>query len=125
MAFSGDYINGGDGDDCIVLDGPGNRIVLGGNGNDKTITVPAGTSDATIEDIFAHCHDPGYLAAQYGAGATAAAQPKQAATPLTSSADAQPQIPKARMAIEVDGEVIAMFLAVVVTLAVVTRRLVR
>jgi hypothetical protein len=125
MPLSGDYIDGGPGDDCIVLEGPGDRIVIGGTGNDRTITVPAGTSDATIERIFAHCSDPAYLA---GMGATTP-QPedKPAPPPLSATTQVPRDMPRpvGGASFQFDGGAFAMLCTTLLALVVVANRYVR
>ena len=120
----GDYIDGGPGDDCIVLEGSGDRIVLGGSGNDKTITVPAGTSDATVQQIFAHCNDPSYLTAAMGAQAAPATH-RDGPPPLTQTASVEQHAPKARAVFEVDGEIVGILCAALVALAFLSSKMVR
>ena len=119
--MSGDYIDGGPGDDCIVLEGPGDRIVIGGTGNDRTITVPAGTSDATIERIFAHCSDPAYLA---GMGATSVQAEEK---PAPAPSHAQTEIPKPIPArsVEFDSGSLAILATTLVAVGVVASRFAR
>jgi hypothetical protein len=121
MPLSGDYIDGGPGDDCIVLEGAGDRIVIGGTGNDRTITVPAGTSDATIESIFAHCSDPAYLA---GMGATTAQAEDK---PAPAATQAQTEVPKPIPArsVEFDSGSVAILGTTLVALGVIASRFAR
>jgi hypothetical protein len=117
MLVGGDYIDGGDGDDCIVLQGPGDRIVLGGNGNDRTITVPAGTSDATIEDIFAHCGDTAYIAKLTGSAPQPPAAPKGFVQ--------QPVRPGLIFNASIDPGSIAILVGALIAIAFVVSRLAR
>lgn len=124
MTAHGDYIDGGPGDDCIVLEGAGDRIVIGGSGNDRTILVPSGTSEATIQQIFAHCGDPAYLAA-IDATRAEPAKPKIAAPPTTATTAVPAHVPSARASFEIDGEVVAILCAALIAVAFLTSRMAR
>ena len=123
----GDYIDGGSGDDCIVVEGDVSAVtVKGGSGNDRTIVVPADTSESTIQNIFAHCYDKDWLSAMAGPAPEAPAAP--ASPPVgatTAPAPPLPPQPHKSIDLSIDSGAVAALCATMIGIAWLTSRFAR